>query len=156
MRLPRWLQGWLEHGPIVWIVDIVLVLVGTGFVIGGLIMWRDEQPIPDGVITTGRVVRIAERVDRNNQTFRLPVIQYTDRFERVHTFEGLYDGFGGGRVGDEVRVRYDPRNTSRAQWADQPGRGFWVVFFGVGVATWIVTIGIWWRRWWVGRRASAG
>ncbi len=155
MRFPRWFQGWLEHGPVVWIVDVVLVLVGTGFVIGGLAMWKDQQPIPGGVITTGRIVRIAERVDEDNQTFRFPVIQYTDRFERVHTFEGLYSGFGG-TVGHEVRVRYDPDDPARAQWVDQPGRGLWIAFFGVGVATWLVAVGIWCRRWGVGRRASRG
>ena len=156
MRLPGWFRGWLERGPETWIVDILLVLLGTGFVIGGLFMWKNEQPIPNGVMTTGRIVGFVERTDDDNATFRLPVIQYTDHFERVHTFEGLYDGFGEGRTGDQVRVRYDPRNTARAQWADQPGRGFWIVFVGIGVATWLVAVGVWWRRWWVGRRAGGG
>jgi hypothetical protein len=61
---------------------------------------------------------------RNNSESTYPVIEFTDRYERTHRFENKIGGSGfgiDGKIGQVVKVRYDPDDPTRAQWADQPG-----------------------------------
>jgi len=80
-------------------------------------MWRSQQPIEGGVLTTGMIVdkvtRQSTDSDGRTSTFRMPIIEFTDRFEREHRFEAETSGFGED-IGDVVEVGYDPSDPSRA------------------------------------------
>lgn len=145
-----WFTGpWRERDWNTIITDLVLTAVGVGFVLAGLGMWRSQQPIEGGVLTAGTIVdkvtRQSTDSDGHTSTFRMPIIEFTDRFEREHRFEAEMSGFGED-IGDVVEVRYDPSNPSRAQWADQPGKWMWSVFAGIGLLVLLVEIGLLFRR----------
>jgi hypothetical protein len=129
--------------------DVVLTAVGVGFLLAGLGTWRSQQPIKGGVLTTGMIVdkvtRQSSNSDGSSSTFKMPIIEFTDKFEREHRFEAGTSGFGE-EIGDVVQVRYDPTNPSRAQWADQPGKWMWSIFAGIGLLVLLVEIGLLLRR----------
>jgi len=150
MRPHSWLtRPWFEKNYVAIVGDVVITAVGIVFILVGLSMWRGQQPIEGGVLTTGqivghRVVR-AEDSDGGTSTYRYPIIEFRDQQEALHRFDVELSGFGGD-AGDVVQVRYDPMNPSRAQWADQPGKWFWIVFFASGLVALVVEAGILLRR----------
>jgi len=153
-----WLaRPWRERDWTTIVIDLLLTLVGLGFVVGGLAMWRSQQPIEGGVVTNGMIVDKVTRQstsDGRTSTFRIPIIEFTDQFEREHRFEAGESGFGDD-IGEVVEVRYDPSDPSRAQWADEPGQWVWSVLVAVGLLPLLVETGLLFRRRSVHRARSA-
>lgn len=132
------------------------MLVGLGFVVGGLAMWRSQQPIEGGVVTNGMIVDKVTRQSTSNgrtSTFRLPIIEFTDQYEREHRFEAGESGFGDD-IGEVVKVRYDPSDPSRTQWADEPGQWVWSLIVAIGLLPLLAEAGVLLRRRHVFRRAG--
>ena len=131
--------------------DVVLLLIGAILVGIGLSFWRTNEPIADGVVTSGRIVARATKYDDEGTRWEFPVIEFTDRRDQDHRFEAEVAGTGAkGEVGRVVKVRYDPDDPSRAQWADQPGRWVWRPVVATGV---VVLLGdLAWAAWRLVRR----
>lgn len=126
--------------------DLLLVFVGLLFVGLGVENWYDTRPIPNGVLTTGRIVEMKEVEDPDGgQPFRYPVVEYPGPLEGTRRF--VVEFTGVGRVGETVPVRYDPDDPTRAQWADHPGRLLWLAFVGMGAVAWLLLFALWGRRW---------
>ena len=114
--------------------DVVLLLIGVLLIVIVLSFWRADKPIAGGVVTAGRVVAQATKFDDGGNRWEFPVIEFTDSQEQKHRFEAKVSGTGAkGEVGRVVKVRYDPDDPSRAQWADQPGRWAWRPVVATGV-----------------------
>lgn len=157
-RPSQLIERWFEQGFAVVVAHVVLLGVGTGFLLAGLGMWNDQRPIENGLETRGRIVGQAVKeytdADGHRQSDRYPIIEFTDRREATHRFEGQSHGFEGD-TGDVVRVRYDPDKPSRAQWVDQPGRWLWMVFAGIGAVALLIELVLQClrlRRRWVSRQ----
>ncbi len=139
------LMGWLHRRA----TDLVLVLVGAFFIGIGLSLWYTQRPIEGGVVTTGRIVDHVTKTNSDNSRSTYPVIKFTDRYERTHRFENEIGGSGfgvEGRIGQVVKVRYDPSHPSRAQWVDQPGRWVPPSLIAAGVAVSLLELGLVVRR----------
>ena len=139
-------SAWLQNKIGDMMPDLVLVFVGVIFVTVGVTSWRDSRPIPNGVLTTGRIVELQEVEDPDGgRPLRYPVVEYPDPREGTRRF--VVEFTGVGRVGQTVPVRYDPDDPARAQWADHPGRVLWLAFVAVGVVVFLVLFALWGRRW---------
>jgi Protein of unknown function (DUF3592) len=126
--------------------EVVLLIIGVLIVLIGLSSWRTNKPIGGGVVTTGRIVDQVTKYDDGGNRWEFPVIEFTDRRSQVHRFETELTGTGGkDKVGRAVKVRYDPDDPSRAQWADPPGRWVWrpVVATGVVVLVGDLALATW-------------
>ncbi len=141
------------HRPMEWLgrraADVVLVLVGAIFVGVGLGLSYAQRPIDGGVVTLGRIVDQVTKTDSEGGRSTYPVIEFTDHRERTHRFENEIGGSGfgvEGKIGQVVKVRYDPSNPRRAQWVDQPGRWVPAAAMGLGAAVWLVELGLVARR----------
>jgi len=148
-------MGWVTRRA----TDIVLVLAGAIALLVSVGLWFDQRPIEGGIITTGTIVEHVTRTDSDNSKSTYPVIEFTDRSERTHRFENKIggSGFGAeGRIGQVVKVRYDPDDPSRAQWADQPGAWVSTATFGVGLLLWVIELVLVGRRWLRRRRTQIG
>ena len=150
----RTIGSWVEAH----LADVVLVAIGVILVGIGLSFWRGTKPIAGGVDTTGRIVAHVTRYDNEGNRWEFPVIEFTDRREQLHRFEEDVTGTGAkGEVGRVVKVRYDPDEPSKAQWADQPGRWVWRPVVATGA---VVLLGelVWvaWRLVRRRRRARSG
>lgn len=134
----------------VWGTDIVLVVVGVLFIGIGLGIWSTQRPIEGGIVTTGQIVDQVTRTDSDGEEMKFPVVEFTDERERAHRFENEIGGGGvggvQGTIGQVVKVRYDPDEPSRAQWADRPGAWIPLVAIGVGAAVLLVELGLVARR----------
>ena len=138
--------------------DIALVVGGAFALLLSVVFWFDERPIEGGIITTGTIVQHVTRTDSNDSESTYPVIEFTDRYERTHRFENKIGGSGfgiDGKIGQAVKVRYDPDNPSRAQWADQPGAWVTLAMFGAGILLLVIELVLVGRRW-LRRRHSIG
>ena len=126
--------------------DVVLLLIGALLIGSGLSFWRADKPIAGGVVTGGRVVAQATTFDDGGNRREFPIIEFADRQGQKHRFEAKVSGTGAkGEVGRVVKVRYDPDDPSRAQWADQPGRWVWRPVVATGV---VVLLGeLAWAAW---------
>ena len=145
----RILGSWAEAH----IGDDELVVIGALLIVIGLSFWRADKPIAGGIVTAGRVVAQTTKFDDGGNRWEFPVIEFADRQQQKHRFEAKVSGTGAkGEVGRVVKVRYDPNDPSRAQWADQPGRWAWRPVVATGV---VVLLGeLAWAAWRLVRRRA--
>jgi len=137
---------WLERKILPAGPYVLLVLISTGLIVGGLFSRHAPRPIEGGVLTSGRIVEIKEvRYPGGGQPDRFPVIEYSGPGERSHRFVVEFTGIGS--VGQTVPVRYDPDDPARAEWVDQPGRWMWKIPVVLGTLGWLGLLGFGWWRW---------
>lgn len=142
--------AWLQNQIGKVLLDLFLAFLGVLLIGVGVSHGLDARPIPHGVLTTGRIVEIKEVTYRDEPSDRFPVVEFTGPHERTHRLVIEFTGYG--RVGDEVPIRYDPEDPSRAQWVDHPGSWLWKAAVGLGVVLWLGLVGLWGWRWRVNRR----
>lgn len=140
--------GKLVQWFIVRAVDSIFVLVGIVTLGIGLILWSAQRPIEGGVLTTGQIVDQVTRFDSQGTRMTFPVIEFTDLQEQTHQFESEIGGGGGvqGTIGQVVKVRYDPEEPARAQWADQPDQWVPLAVAGLGAILLLIQLGLIARR----------
>ena len=131
-------------GRLSWFVDhstdILLILVGTVFVVIGLVLRQASLPIDGGVTVEGRIVGHVVGRESND---RRPTIEFRDRTGALHRFDSRVGGSQfDGDVGDVVEVTYDPDDPSRAERSDDPSRWLWFLVCGLGIALWIGELGL--------------
>jgi len=131
---------------------LVCGFAGMVFLLTAVGMWKDQQPIPGGVVTTGEIVGFERvRQEEGGTPFRYPVVEFRANQDSTQRFT-VQSNDETSKEGYRVSVRYDPQNPARAQLATPPDELLWAAFAAFGVFNWFAVL-IFWLR---GRRARPG
>lgn len=119
---------------------LVCGVAGMVFLLTAVGLWKDQQPISGGVVTTGEIVGFERvRPDEGGTPFRYPVVEFRANQDSTQRFT-VRSHDATRREGYRVSVRYDPRNPARAQLATPPDELLWAAFAAIGIVLWLVVL----------------
>lgn len=75
--------------------------------------WSSFTLATQGVSTTGRVIALEESQDEDGVTYS-PIFEFTVNGQRYEAESGISSDPPAHRVGDDIRIRYNPANPSHA------------------------------------------
>ncbi|MFD8413965.1 DUF3592 domain-containing protein [Streptomyces sp. NPDC059650] len=125
----------MEHE---WLFSLIPLLIGVSFLCVGVYGLRRANALRrSGITAVGRVVRHDTRRDDEGGKYHHPVVAWTARDGREHTYPSTFGrgtvlpAFGTGRA---VTVLYDPANPRHFEIRGWDSKTFFLVFAGVGTA----------------------
>jgi hypothetical protein len=114
------------------VIGLACLLLAIGF------GWRDYRRACTWSVAEGIVVKMVEQSDIDGHAFR-PVVEFVDvHGERVRCGSSWGSDPPSYKVGDRVRVRYDPAASQRSQIVGQ-SLWLWLGLGGAGLAMVILT-----------------